>query len=292
MLKNNTDKITKKCDHAKMWLKKWTRSLSKDIQQQHLKQTLKSKLAINYKEAENPSEFWENPNTIRQVEEILTQKTSTTQEYNLVIAYLAANIIYMNAQRPVVIENMTIDEFQNRQNGDNEDVFIRALKHKTTAQGPANIVITRAIERLMCLHLDNLRTKIIPQSQQLESRLFLSHTGNRSRKIYETIKNTAETTCHLTLPNPSLYRKVVATTAFNHLQSDKMRALNKQMCHSYETSRKYYQLPKTEQSIQVKQTLHAPHKRSFFTKEEDNQFCMSGHWQMYKHHPYNYAQEL
>jgi len=62
-------------------------------------------------------------------------------------------------------------------------------------------------------------------SQDLASCFFLTYTGNTFRKVYETIKNTAETTCHIIMPNPSLYRKVITTAALGNLKE--MRALNK-----------------------------------------------------------------
>ena len=85
---------------------------------------------------DNQKDFWANADVKREVNNIL-KKTKTTDlnndEYTTVLAYLAAIIMYKNSQRPGVVENMTINEFQNRKDQDKGKVLARVLKHKTSA---------------------------------------------------------------------------------------------------------------------------------------------------------------
>ena len=66
----------------------------------------------------------------------------TRADHMLIISYIAAAIVFSNAQRPGVITIMTISEFQQRLNI-NGKILIQVLHHKTaSSMGPANIVIT------------------------------------------------------------------------------------------------------------------------------------------------------
>ena len=65
--------------------------------------------------ASNPKEFWSNTEVKREVYTILKKaETSdlTNNEHLTVLSYLAAILMYKNSQRPGVVENMTISEFQ------------------------------------------------------------------------------------------------------------------------------------------------------------------------------------
>ena len=59
----------------------------------------------------------------------------TRENAKTLTSYVAAHLIFGNAQRPGVMSNMTIEEFEKRQHvGD--DVVISVLNHKTSTQGP------------------------------------------------------------------------------------------------------------------------------------------------------------
>ena len=61
--------------------------------------------------------------------------------HETVIAYIAANLSYRNAQRCGTIKNMTISEFKERVAKDGR-LLIEVENHKTIAAfGPTNIVI-------------------------------------------------------------------------------------------------------------------------------------------------------
>ena len=216
--------------------------------------------------------FWENQDVTSNVNIILKGKHTTLnakEEYNLVLSYISAIIIYKNAQRPGIIENMTIHEFEDRQNVGEKRVLIRMLDHKTSITGPANVIIDTKTEKIMISYLQNFRVHLTPKSNNLKNRLFLTHTGNRFQNVYETINSTAGKVCQIELPKPSIYRKVISTTGFSELDEKDMRSLNKHMSHSYDTSKRYYQLPPAEKSVAAHQTISTLKKKAFFSKIED-----------------------
>ena len=268
--KNNLH-LLNECNHVNVLISKWGKSLSKEIKKQRIQQSLRSEKDIEM--AKDPSQFWEHPNVTMEVNSILQDKENTSytkEEHNLILAYLSAILIYNNAQRPGIVENMTIDEFMDRQKVGEKKVLIRVFKHKTSITGPANVIINCNTERLMLLYLQKFRANLTPITNKLNNRLFLTYTGNSFRKIYETIKATAETFCHIEMPTPSVYRKLISTTGFSELDERDMRSLNKHMSHSYDTSKRYYQLPPAEKSVVAHNTISKLKKKAFFTKQEDD----------------------
>lgn len=63
------------------------------------------------------------------------------EEIGVILTYLAAQIIYLNGQRPGVVQRMTIEEFSKKELEDGEYV-IHVMDHKTTGTfGPAKCVV-------------------------------------------------------------------------------------------------------------------------------------------------------
>ena len=76
-----------------------------------------------------------------------------------IIAYIAANLLYRNAQRPGTIQNMTISEFDE---GEREDdmLIIKVCNHKTVGSfGPTNLIVENEMEILMNQYYKNIRKK-------------------------------------------------------------------------------------------------------------------------------------
>ena len=90
--------------------------------------------------ADNPEEFWENPTIMIKVFSILEKATT------------ADTLLYgIGLQRPGFVENMTIGEFEGRQDKKGRNKFvITVFKHKTSSTGPANIVMSKQYEKVMC----------------------------------------------------------------------------------------------------------------------------------------------
>ena len=60
-------------------------------------------------------------------------------ECQLIICYMAATMIFNNAQHPGVVRHMTITEYDERECIDDK-IVIRVMNHRTSAsRGPASI---------------------------------------------------------------------------------------------------------------------------------------------------------
>ena len=66
-------------------------------------------------------------------------ETISNTEIKLLNAYLSANLMFSSAQRPAAIRNLTIDEYQNKEENDEGCHLIKVARHKTAAHGPARL---------------------------------------------------------------------------------------------------------------------------------------------------------
>ena len=55
------------------------------------------------------------------------------QQYKLLLAYMSAHLIYPNAQRPGVVQYMTIAKYQNKEEHKQGTFLIKVLHHKTSS---------------------------------------------------------------------------------------------------------------------------------------------------------------
>ena len=189
--------------------------------------------------------------------------------YWLILCYMAASMIYQNAQRPGVVRHMKIKEFEQRQSKDDK-VVITVLTHKTSAsRGPANIVITTDLEEMICKYLKYIRRTITPQNNQLNENLFLTHTGGEFKKISEAIQSVARR-FNISTPSPTVHRKVIASEGRKCLDEGGMRSLASHMAHSEATSKRFYQFPTEEEAYEVHNTIkHLSSRRQRFSETED-----------------------
>ena len=74
----------------------------------------------------------------------------TSKQHMFVLAYLATCLIYKNAQRPGIVQKMTVDEFMNSEEAETNRHLIKVLHHKTvSARGSANLVLSGSVMTLM-----------------------------------------------------------------------------------------------------------------------------------------------
>jgi len=221
--------------------------------------------------ATDPDEFLQNRAVIAAVNAAFKKAENnmlTKDGHMLIISYIAAAIVFSNAQRPGVIRNMTIQEFHQRLNL-NSKILIQVINHKTaSSMGPANIVITPGQEQMMMQYLQTIRWKVIPQKDEFANLFFLTNTGNEFRKISETIQNIGQD-FDIIIPSAGLHRKVIATEAHASVDDSTMRKLNTHMTHSTATSSLYYQFPSQREAVKVYGTIQDLRKRRYFTSEED-----------------------
>ena len=89
-----------------------------------------------------------------------------------VTAYAAAIILYGNGQRSGVITNLTISEFQMREEEEDEKVVIPCVHHKTASQGLAQLVVTEDIKHLLVYYHEKVRTTIVPADNTCKGKFF------------------------------------------------------------------------------------------------------------------------
>ena len=189
--------------------------------------------------------------------------------YWLILCYMAASIIFNNAQRPGVVRHMKISEFEHRECMEDK-IVIRVLNHKTSAsRGPANIVITTDLEEMISKYLKYIRRTITPQNNQLNENLFLTHTGGEFKKINEAIQLVAKR-FDVSTPSPTVHRKVIASEGRKCLDESGMRSLASHMAHSEATSKRFYQFPSEDEAYEVHNTIkHLNSRRQCFSEKED-----------------------
>ena len=135
--------------------------------------------------------FLNSQKVLQRVEEVIDiakGRPLIWNELKVVLAYLAAHIIYLNGQRPGVVQRMTTDEWMQRvtvENDDGDDEWvIHVLDHKTTgAFGAAKVAVSSEICALMEEYFLHIRGKITLKHPMFEKRFFLTNTGNEFCKL-------------------------------------------------------------------------------------------------------------
>lgn len=222
--------------------------------------------------AESPNVFLENQDIVQTVNVILDLPTDniSTEQYNLVIGFLAAKIIYANAQRPGVVQYMEIEEFEARTKEGSMSV-IHISHHKTAnSHGPARVVINEATCELLQKYYVHIRTNMVAKQKEFAQRFFLSASGAEFRKITETLQQLASK-YNITLPTPTTYRKVIETAAQKELPADKAALVQKHMSHSMSTCERYYQFPAINDAIATQNDISELASGKHFTPDMDKQ---------------------
>ena len=171
-------------------------------------------------------------------------------------AYAAACIIYGNGQRSGVVTNLRIIEFIERQpcDYDTDEVVIPCLHHKTGPQGIAQLVVTRELEQTLLEYYKNVRLKVKAEEFTKSNRFFLTTNGCLYTQVYRRI-NEALSIGKLRPPRPKDYRILIATDAARELDDADLRRVARHLCHSTETSRRYYQYTNTDDSMLAHQAI-------------------------------------
>ena len=127
------------------------------------------------------------------------------------------------------MENLTIDEFINRTEGEEDKKVITCHEHKTGLQGVVDLVITKDNDDLP----KNIHQHI-PSNDDTNHLFFLTSNGRRYTQVYHKLKDAVATTskANPTLPKQSKYRVVVRTNASKDLPDHMLRNVTKHMSHS------------------------------------------------------------
>lgn len=133
-------------------IKQWVYSLSKSISLQRQRHSLN--IIQKLPSVNNPLNFLENPLVNLKIQHaIACLKTSfDIKDVKLLTAFAAAVLIYRNCQRSGVVQNLTIQEFDQRQAAGHEKLIVSCINHKTGPQGRAQLVITKQAEHIILMY--------------------------------------------------------------------------------------------------------------------------------------------
>ena len=174
----------------------------------------------------NPITFLESSEVIDKVHESikLFKKSFHLSDIKLLTAYGVAMLLYGNCQRSGVVQNMTVEEFEQRENTSDGMVVVSCLNHKTGLQGRVILVISPSTESTLLEYKKLIRHHLIPVSG-CEHLFFLTPSGTKYTQVYRNIQeaDNAKGFKDVALPPPSTYRILMSTKAARHLDSTTLR---------------------------------------------------------------------
>ena len=136
-------------------LDQWIKALNKSIGKQRQRHGMKIRDTLaNESPTKTASEFLKSTWLRARVDSAILNLGSSfdSKEVKILTAYAACLLRYGNSQRSGVVENLTVNEFSQRQRKlhDNEErIVIPCLNHKTGPQGIAQLVVTVEGEELL-----------------------------------------------------------------------------------------------------------------------------------------------
>ena len=188
------------------------------------------------------------------------------QHTDTVTAYAAAMILYGNGQRSGVITNLTIGEFELREEEEKNKVIIPCVHHKTSSQGIAQLVVTTEIEEVLLFYYEMIRTKLVPEPG-IEDRFFLTFNGGLYTQVYRKLREGLSVD-NIEPPVPSKYRVLVSSDARRHLADNKKSNVVKHLSHSMRTSEIYYEMMNTKDAVDAHETINVLSMKRKWTKNE------------------------
>ena len=222
----------------------WWKSLRNEIKQHKAEVRIRSRGEV--RSASNPKQFLKSVKVQEDIQEAFDSTTWTSQQHKLILAYVVANIIFTNAQRPGVVQHMSVQEYEDKE--DDGNVLIKVLHHKTSSSsGEADIVIKKNINTIIQMYIYNIRVNITPSEKAFQDWLFLMHTGNEFRKIQNHRASSKQlwlrcSQCHPKQKSNSniCQRKLIKPWCTTNTQV---------LSHTPETSMRNYQYPNFKYSI-------------------------------------------
>ena len=162
-------------------IKQWVYSLSKSISLQRQRHSLN--IIQKLPSVSNPLNFLENPTVNLKVQHAIAclKVSFDIKDVKLLTAFAAAVLIYRNCQRSGVVQNLTIDEFDHRQQAIQDKLIVSCINHKTGPQGRAQLVITNQAECILLMYKQLIQEHIQPVIR-CEALLFLTPNGKNTHK--------------------------------------------------------------------------------------------------------------
>lgn len=155
------------------------------------------------------------------------------------VAVITVTMIYKSWARQGAVINCTISEYKKITYESEDNVYIIQVKdHKTGVQGSANLMF----EEVFKGHLDNyyqyIRPRLICKGKDIPN-LFILKGSKKINRIVYLIKY-LEDKLNISLPSPTMVRKVGATAAAKQLDNPTNTLIAKQLAHDPRVSAAYY----------------------------------------------------
>ena len=124
--------------------------------------------------------------------------------YKLLTIYWTAQILCRNSQQSGVIENVKINEYLEMNVNHEGNPVIQCLNHKTSLEGPAQLVLNKLTNQLLDKYYKLVRCKITPQ-KDCEPYLFLTTSGAKYKQVYRKMATKFQRTgiTGIDIPTPS-----------------------------------------------------------------------------------------
>lgn len=164
-------------------IKQWIKSLSKKIAMQRQQHSMR--VIHHLPNTPDPITFLENTDVVGKVHNCMAslKKSFHLHDIKFLTAYAAALLLYGNCQRSGVIQNLTIEKFDNREHTSDGMVVISCLNHKTGPQGRAILAITPSGEKFLKHYKASVRDHLV-QCQAVRI-FFLTSSGLCTLKCTE-----------------------------------------------------------------------------------------------------------
>ena len=237
-------------------IKQWVYSLSKSISLQRQRHSLN--IVQQLPSISNPLDFLEDHQVNLKVQHAIAclKISFDIKDVKLLTAFAAAVIVYRNCQRSGVVENLTVGEFNERLEADDDKIIISCINHKTGPQGRAQLVVTKQAERILLQYKHLIRAHLEPATG-CNTLFFLTSNGKRYTQVYRRIKEAATINGlkDVIPPPPKMYRIVVSTEAARSLNDCTLRMVARHLSHSENTSRRYYEFSNTSDATEAHDTI-------------------------------------
>jgi len=169
---------------------------------------------------------------------------------DVITAYAAAATAYGNGQRYGAITNLTIAEFEMRE----ETYKDECVNTMCPSQNCNTRTGLPEDTDLLQYYYDNIRVKLTPVAS-CQDFLFLIWGGEQYDQVYRHIKESLGTDS-MVPPQPGLYRILISTEARHHLDEMKRRKTVKNLSHSTHTSEMYYEYLNADDATEAHTRTH------------------------------------
>ena len=213
------------------------------------------------------------------LERIISHIEPDKDEINAHTMLLTDEIMVRSAQRPSAVANMRVREWERREN-EGDVTILRVHDHKTSAQGPALLLLTAEREAALAEYR-RLVKPLVDKNPENRGVFFLLAGGRVIQKHAQRVRALCGQ-FGVTPHTATQVRKAVQTMVAQNLSTEDQSVVNRQLGHSFKTGQDYYQLDRTRKnaaqaskllsqattSTGEETTKAPPARRRFFTQEE------------------------